>query len=251
MSRLIGAPPGYVGHDAGGQLTEAVRRRPYNVVLFDEVEKAHKDVWNVLLQVLDDGRLTDSHGRTVDFSNTIIILTSNLGSHFLLDDAMRTSKKQRLDNGETKERRNAAEDGENRTRLEAQVMGVVKKFFRPEFLNRLDECVIFDPLQKASLRKIVLKQVALLGKRLEDRDVTLQISDAACDVVLNESYDPLYGARPVQRYLEKEVTTKLSRHIISGHLQENSILEIATDRNGNLSFKSTRKPGRVDAMEEA
>eukprot|EP00939_MAST-03C_sp_MAST-3C-sp1_P003369 g3369.t1 len=251
VSRLIGAPPGYVGHDRGGQLTEAVRRRPYNVVLFDEVEKAHKDVWNILLQVLDDGRLTDSQGRTVDFSNTVIIMTSNLGARFLLDNAEKRSKRRRLENGSKISEENEDEE-ENHARVSEQVMSVVRKFFRPEFLNRLDDCIVFQPLRRDALNAIIDMQIALLSTRLDDRDVSLKVSDSAKRLILDESYDPLYGARPVQRFIEKEITTSLSRWIIAGNMKDHSIVTVTTDpRNpGVLAFQSAAKP-KVREEEDA
>jgi ATP-dependent Clp protease ATP-binding subunit ClpB len=203
VARLIGAPPGYVGYDEGGQLTEAVRRRPYSVVLFDEVEKAHIQIWNVLLQVLDDGRLTDGHGRTVDFSNTVIIMTSNLGSEYLL-------------------KADAVVGGELSQGTKDKVMATVKSHFRPEFLNRLDDIVIFHPLNQQNLRQIVQIQVAALVKRLKDRDISLKLQDSAADLILSQAYDPVYGARPLKRFLEKNIVTKLSRLLIGGELQDHS-----------------------------
>ena len=196
VSRLIGAPPGYVGYEEGGQLTEAVRRQPYSVVLFDEVEKAHPDVFNILLQVLDDGRITDSQGRTVDFKNTIIILTSNLGSQFLLDGIG--------PNGEiTEEARN-------------QVSDLLKHSFRPEFLNRLDEIVFYKPLTKDNVTHIIDLMVAELNRRLGDKQLTVSLTERAKDHVIDSAYDPIYGARPLRRYLQHTVETLISRKIISG-----------------------------------
>jgi len=215
VARLIGSPPGYVGYEEGGQLTEAVRRRPYSVVLFDEIEKAHPQVWNVLLQVLDDGRLTDGQGRTVDFTNVVIIMTSNLGSDFLLQDMKHSGRV-------TEETRN-------------KVLEVVRKNFRPEFLNRLDDIVMFHPLGATELHKIVRLQVGLLVKRLEERDITIEITDTAIDLILRKAYDPLYGARPLKRYLEKNVVTQLSKLIISGDLPDHSIVHVH-DKQGELSF---------------
>jgi len=212
VSRLIGAPPGYVGHEEGGQLTEAVRRRPYCVVLFDEVEKAHQQVFNILLQVLDDGRLTDSQGRTVDFSNAIIILTSNLGSDFLLEAADKFKQ------------------GKIPEDVRGKVMGVVKKHFRPEFLNRLDDIVVFQPLSSSNLREIVTIQLANLSRRLVERDITLDIDTSATDFVLSEAYDPAYGARPYRRYLEKHVVTQLSKMILDGSLPDHSSVTIVLDK---------------------
>jgi ATP-dependent Clp protease ATP-binding subunit ClpB len=210
VSRMIGAPPGYVGHESGGQLTEAVRRRPYSVVLFDEVEKAHPDVMNVLLGVLDDGRLTDSLGKTVSFANTIIIMTSNLGSKILL------------------------ENGNGPDAKEA-VMNVVRSSFRPEFLNRLDEMVIFDPLGPDQLREVARLQTIELNKRLVERSITLNMTDEALDYSANESYDHMYGARPLRRWLEHNIITTLSRMIISGELPDDSKVTVGVDDNG-LTF---------------
>lgn len=217
VARLIGAPPGYVGYDEGGQLTEAVRRRPYTVVLFDEVEKAHQQVFNVLLQVLDDGRLTDGHGRTVDFSNTVIIMTSNLGAEHLLKPS-------------------AIQDGHLNPVAKDQVLSIVRSHFRPEFLNRLDDIIVFHPLAPENLRTIVRIQVDALTKRLSDRDISLQISDAASDLILSQAYDPVYGARPLKRFLEKNVVTQLSRLIISGELQDHSQV-IVDIKDGSLFFR--------------
>ncbi|KAI8113738.1 hypothetical protein M9435_003730 [Picochlorum sp. BPE23] len=210
VSRMIGAPPGYIGHEEGGQLTEAVRRRPYSVVLFDEVEKAHPDVMNLLLGVLDDGRLTDSKGRTVSFANTIIIMTSNLGSKILLDEGNSASAKE-------------------------AVLSVVRQNFRPEFLNRLDEMVIFDPLGPEQLREVARLQTIELNQRLVERSITLSMTDKALDYAAKESYDHLYGARPLRRWLEHNIITALSRMIISGELPDDS--KVIVDRNeSGLTF---------------
>ncbi|KAI3436547.1 hypothetical protein D9Q98_005963 [Chlorella vulgaris] len=209
VSRLIGAPPGYIGHESGGQLTEAVRRRPYSVVLFDEVEKAHADVMNILLGVLDDGRLTDSKGRTVSFANTLIIMTSNLGASLLL------------------------EQGDAAAQAKAQVMDLVRSHFRPEFLNRLDEIVLFDPLAPAQLREVARLQTAELNQRLKDRSITLELTDAALDYAVAESYDHMYGARPLRRWLEHAIITPLSRMIISGQLPDDS--KVVVDAPGPAS----------------
>ena len=206
VSRLIGAPPGYVGYEEGGQLTEAVRRHPYSVVLFDEVEKAHPDVFNILLQVLDDGRITDSQGRTVDFKNTIIILTSNLGSQFLLDGIG--------PNGEiTEEARN-------------QVSDLLKHSFRPEFLNRLDEIVFYKPLTKDNVTHIINLMVAELNRRLGDKQLTVSLTERAKDHVIDSAYDPIYGARPLRRYLQHTVETLISRKIISGEVEPGDTLVV-------------------------
>ena len=196
VSRLIGAPPGYVGYEEGGQLTEAVRRKPYSVVLFDEVEKAHPDVFNVLLQVLDDGRITDSQGRTVDFKNTILILTSNLGSEYLLDGV------------------NA--DGTIDENAKAQVQALLRRSFRPEFLNRLDEIVFYKPLTKENVTKIIDLQIDKLNARLEDQQIKVELTDAAKSAIVDASYDPQYGARPLRRYVQHTVETMLSKRLLRG-----------------------------------
>ena len=221
VSRLIGAPPGYVGYEEGGQLTEAVRRKPYSVVLFDEIEKAHPDVFNVLLQVLDDGRITDSQGRTVDFKNTILIMTSNIGSPYLLDGID--------DNGEIK------------PEAQSQVMDDLRGHFRPEFLNRLDEIIMFKPLTKSNIGKIVDLMVGELDKRLADQELSLELTDAAKDQVIENGYDPVYGARPLKRYLQKYVETLAARKILSGdvHAGDTLVLDvqngefIVTVKDGN------------------
>merc|ERR1712159_837053 len=215
ISRLIGSPPGYVGHDEGGQLTEAVRRRPYNVILFDEVEKAHRDVWNVLLQVLDEGMLTDSKGRTVNFANTVIILTSNLGADHLLKG----------NKGSMAIARDA-------------VLATVRRHFRPEFLNRLDDVIIFDPLGREQLAKILTMQLQSLQERLKDKDIILKLDDSAIAYALKSAYDPEYGARPLRRFLEKSVVTELSKHIIGGQMKDHSTIVISAREQGKgLSFR--------------
>lgn len=227
VSRLIGAPPGYVGHEEGGQLTEAVRRRPYSVVLFDEVEKAHISVFNTLLQVLDDGRLTDGQGRTVDFRNTVIIMTSNLGAEHLLSGLMGKVSMQ------------VARD---------RVMQEVRKHFRPELLNRLDEIVVFDPLSHEQLRKVARLQMKDVASRLAERGIALAVTDAALDVVLAESYDPVYGARPIRRWLEKKVVTELSKMLIREEIDENSTVYIDAAPNGSgLVYKVEKNGGLVNA----
>ena len=214
VSRLIGAPPGYVGYDEGGQLTEAVRRKPYSVVLFDEVEKAHPDVFNVLLQVLDDGRITDSQGRTVDFKNTIIILTSNLGSSVLLDGI--------------------GADGEIREDAKQQVHELLRRSFRPEFLNRLDEIVFYKPLTKENITGIIDLLIQALSKRLEDKQLSVELTDAAKQYVIDNGYDPVYGARPLKRFLQRNVETLLGRTIIAGDLSEGTKL-VVDYQNGELT----------------
>jgi ATP-dependent Clp protease ATP-binding subunit ClpB len=203
VSRMIGAPPGYVGFEDGGQLTEAVRRRPYSVVLFDEIEKAHQDVFNVLLQILDDGRLTDSQGRTVDFRSTIIIMTSNLGSPMILE-FMNTH-------------REAEARGDRAwSTLETQVLAELRRHFRPEFLNRVDDTVLFKALTLEDIKKIVELQLALLRARLADRHITLELTDAAKEHIAREGYDPVYGARPLKRFLQRALETPLSRQLVAG-----------------------------------
>ena len=213
VSRLIGAPPGYVGYDEGGQLTEAVRRHPYSVVLFDEVEKAHPDVFNILLQILDDGRITDSQGRTVDFKNTIIILTSNLGSQYLLEGIK--------------------PDGSISEDAQAAVMHELKGAFRPEFLNRLDEIIMFKPLTRDNLRGIIDIMVEGLRKRLADKTLSLEVTDAAKDLIIERGYDPLYGARPLRRCLQSGAETLIAKKLLSGDLSSGSTLVLDAE-NGEL-----------------
>ncbi|MCR5664204.1 MAG: AAA family ATPase [Oscillospiraceae bacterium] len=213
VARLIGAPPGYVGYDEGGQLTEAVRRKPYSVVLFDEVEKAHPDVFNILLQILDDGRITDSQGRTVDFKNTIIILTSNLGSQYLLDGI--------------------GEDGEIRPEAREAVQRELHRAFRPEFLNRLDETIFFRPLTRANLTGIIDILLASLRERLAEKSLKLELSEAARELIIERGYDPLYGARPLRRTLQSSVETLLARRILGGELHAGDTLTVDVE-NGEL-----------------
>ncbi len=214
VSRLIGAPPGYVGYDEGGQLTEAVRRKPYSVVLFDEIEKAHPDVFNILLQVLDDGRITDSQGRTVDFKNTIIILTSNLGSSYLLDG---------ID-----------ENGEISEEAKEKVSQLLKQSFRPEFLNRLDEIVYYKPLTKENITQIIDLLIKDLSARLEDKQLKLVITPLAKDLIIENGYDPVYGARPLKRYLQSKVETLIAKTMIANDLQAGNTIEIGA-RNGDFT----------------
>ena len=213
VSRLIGAPPGYVGYDEGGQLTESVRRKPYSVVLFDEIEKAHPDVFNILLQILDDGRITDSQGRTVDFKNTIIILTSNLGSQYLLDGI--------------------EPDGTISEAAQAAVFQELRRAFRPEFLNRLDETILFKPLTKDNLDGIIEIMVASLRKRLAERSLSLELTPEAKALIIERGYDPLYGARPLRRYLQSSVETLIARRILSGELESESTITVDAE-NGEL-----------------
>ncbi|MDD5798354.1 MAG: ATP-dependent chaperone ClpB [Clostridiaceae bacterium] len=212
VSRLIGAPPGYVGYEEGGQLTEAVRRRPYSVVLFDEIEKAHPDVFNVLLQVLDDGRITDSQGRTVDFKNTILIMTSNIGSSYLLEG---------ID-----------EKGDIRPECEKQVMGDLRAHFRPEFLNRLDEIILFKPLTKDNIGHIVDLMMADVNKRLEDKELQIELTDSAKAYIVENGYDPVYGARPLKRFLQKNVETMAARYILGGDVHAGSVMVVDRDGDG-------------------
>ena len=225
VSRLIGAPPGYVGYDEGGQLTEAVRRHPYSVVLFDEVEKAHPDVFNILLQILDDGRITDSQGRTVDFKNTIIILTSNLGSQYLLDGI--------------------TPDGEISEDARAKVMADLRASFRPEFLNRLDEIIMFKPLTKENLGGIIENLLAGLRKRLAERSVggglELEVTDAAKELIIDNGYDPVYGARPLKRYLQGTAETLIAKEILAGNLDTGTTLVLDAE-NGQLTCHPVYNP---------
>ncbi|WP_395023578.1 AAA family ATPase, partial [Robinsoniella sp. RHS] len=212
VSRLIGAPPGYVGYEEGGQLTEAVRRKPYSVVLFDEIEKAHPDVFNVLLQVLDDGRITDSQGRTVDFKNTILIMTSNIGSAYLLEGIN--------------------EQGEVNEQSEEMVMNDLRNHFRPEFLNRLDEIIMFKPLTKADIGSIVTLMMADLNKRLADQEIRLELTDDAKEYIIEGGYDPIYGARPLKRFLQKNVETLAAKLILSGSVgaEDTIVLDVENDQ---------------------
>jgi hypothetical protein len=212
VSRLIGAPPGYVGYDEGGQLTEAVRRKPYSVILFDEVEKAHPDVFNVLLQVLDDGRVTDSLGKTVDFKNTIIIMTSNIGSSYLLEG---------IDN-----------EGNIKSEAQKAVNEELKAHFRPEFLNRLDEIILFKPLTRKDIGSIINLLIDEINKRLSDKELLIELTQKAKDFVAQRAYDPLYGARPLKRYLQKHVETKAAKLILSGGLHTRDTIMIDVDETG-------------------
>jgi ATP-dependent Clp protease ATP-binding subunit ClpB len=210
VSRLIGAPPGYVGYDEGGQLTEAVRRRPYSVVLLDEVEKAHPEVFNVLLQLLDDGRLTDGHGRTVDFTNVVLIMTSNLGSQFIDPDLPREV-------------------------VEERVLGAMREAFRPEFLNRIDDVIVFDKLSRENLREIVEIQMASLRDRLAGRRIDLAITDDALDLLAERGYDPVYGARPLKRVLQKDLADPIATAILEGRFGEGDTVKVVVE-DGELSM---------------
>jgi len=215
VSRLVGAPPGYVGYDEGGQLTEAVRRRPYSVVLFDEIEKAHGDVFNVLLQLLDDGRLTDGHGRTVDFRNTVVIMTSNLGSHIF-------------------------REYEKPEKVRPLVMQELRNTLRPEFLNRIDEVVIFMPLDRAQLARIVDIQLTHLRRRLADRRIELEVTDAAKEVLGREGYDPTFGARPLKRTIQRLVQDPLALRILEGEFHEGDVVVVDADGDA-LTFRREAK----------
>ena len=208
---MIGAPPGYVGFEDGGQLTEAVRRKPYSVVLFDEIEKAHSDVFNVLLQILDDGRITDSHGRTVDFKNTVIIMTSNLGSQRLTE---------------------SMEDGFVSDSVKESILTDVRSLFRPEFLNRIDDTLIFKPLQLEEIEMIVHLMIKELSERLKDRDIELKIADSVVTWIAEKGFDPVYGARPLKRFLQKHLETALARQLISGEISARSVVEVELGESG-------------------
>jgi ATP-dependent Clp protease ATP-binding subunit ClpB len=217
VARLVGAPPGYVGYEEGGQLTEAIRRKPYSVVLFDEIEKAHSDVFNVLLQVLDDGRLTDAQGRTVDFRNTVIIMTSNLGSSYMLEDSMR--------------------GGDLSEQTRNSVMAELRQRFRPEFLNRVDDVVLFKPLTLREIEKIVDLQVADIRRRMSERGLKLEVTPAARKYIAEAGYDPVYGARPLKRYLQHELETRIGRAILAGDLPEGSTVRVE-ESDGELKVES-------------
>ncbi len=219
VSRLVGAPPGYVGYDEGGQLTEAVRRQPYSVILFDEIEKAHPDVFNILLQLLDDGRLTDNQGRTVDFKNTVIIMTSNIGSAELID--------------------NIRSDGTIDPEVKDHVTKELRSYFKPEFLNRIDDIIVFSPLTKEQVKKIIDLSMESLEKRLAEREINLVLSDSARDYIAEQAYDPNYGARPVKRYLQRTIETQLAEMIIRGEVYDGVTVNIDADGNG-LAFQATK-----------
>jgi len=219
VARLIGAPPGYVGYEEGGQLTESIRRRPYSVVLFDEIEKAHHDVFNVLLQILDDGRLTDGQGRTVDFKNTIVIMTSNVGSHGILDYRGSFS-------------------GDGYSRMKDAVLEELRQHFRPEFLNRVDEIIVFHALSEEHLKEIVEIQLAGLRKRLAERHIEIELSDRARSFLVRSGYDPTYGARPLKRAIQREVETPLARRILSGEVRDDQHVFVDLDGAGHLQFET-------------
>ncbi len=219
VARLIGAPPGYVGYEEGGYLTEAVRRRPYSVILLDEVEKAHTDVFNVLLQVLDDGRLTDGQGRTVDFRNTVVIMTSNLGSQVIQELA-----------GES-----------NYAQMKAAVMEIVGQHFRPEFINRVDDVVVFHPLAREHIREIVQIQLGYLRKRLGDRDIGFELDAAASDLLGEAGFDPVYGARPLKRAIQHQLENPLAQRILRGDFGPGDVIRV-TVKEGALAFEGGRAP---------
>jgi ATP-dependent Clp protease ATP-binding subunit ClpB len=216
VARMIGAPPGYVGYEEGGYLTEAVRRRPYSLILLDEVEKAHSDVFNILLQVLDDGRLTDGQGRTVDFRNTVIVMTSNLGSHQIQEMA-------------------GDDSAEAYTQMKASVMGVVQAHFRPEFINRLDDIVVFHPLDKPQIREIARIQLRGLERRLAERGIRIQLSDDALSLLANAGFDPVYGARPLKRAIQAQVENPLASRILSGEFGSGDVIQVDAQA-GHLVF---------------
>jgi ATP-dependent Clp protease ATP-binding subunit ClpB len=223
VARLIGAPPGYVGYDEGGQLTEAVRRRPYSVVLFDEVEKAHPDVFNVFLQILDDGRLTDGQGRTVDFRNSVLIMTSNLGSQLIMDMASRPFEDVR-----------------------EAVMGVLQQNFRPEFLNRVDEVIVFQQLSRDELKAIVDIQLGRLKARLAERRIGLTVTPAAQELIAERGWDPVYGARPLKRTIQKLVQDELAMRILQGDFKDGDTVEVGT-QDGRLTFARASAPSATRA----
>jgi ATP-dependent Clp protease ATP-binding subunit ClpB len=225
VARLIGAPPGYVGYEEGGQLTEQVRRRPYSVILFDEVEKAHPDVFHALLQLLDDGRMTDGQGRTVDFTNTVVIMTSNLGSQAL------------------------AEEGITQEETETRVREALRAHFRPEFLNRIDDVVVFHRLTREEVRRIVDIQVGRLRRVLAGRDVTLEVTDAAKDEIAKEGYDPVYGARPLKRLIQSEIQNSLARRLLAGEVGAGDSV-VVDWRDGEFAFER-RAAAEVVAPPEA
>jgi ATP-dependent Clp protease ATP-binding subunit ClpB len=229
VSRLIGAPPGYVGYEEGGQLTEQVRRKPYSVILFDEIEKAHPEVFNVLLQILDDGRVTDAQGHVVNFRNTVIIMTSNIGAQTLLEGI--------------------SERGELQESTRNSVMRELREGFRPEFLNRVDEIVLFKPLRPEELKHIVDLQVDHLQKRLEQRRITLKLTDSAKEFIAHEGYDPHYGARPLRRYLQRELETQIARALIGGEVADGSTVTVDA-ADGFLELQYEKPESTAAAAEE-
>jgi len=237
VARLIGAPPGYVGYEEGGYLTEAVRRKPYSVILLDEVEKAHPDVFNILLQVLDDGRLTDGHGRTVDFRNTVIIMTSNLGSQRIQELSMHSSSKQTSS-------QSAAEAEADYQLMKSEVMEVVSQHFRPEFINRVDDVVVFHPLGKEAIHQIAKIQMQDLRTRLYERELDMTISNAAMDQISEAGFDPTYGARPLKRAIQQTLENPLAQEILAGHFMPGDLIEvdvIPDDPQGRMSFNKGKQ----------
>jgi ATP-dependent Clp protease ATP-binding subunit ClpB len=230
VARLIGAPPGYVGYEEGGQLTEAVRRKPYSVILFDEIEKAHSDVFNILLQIMDDGRLTDSHGRTVNFKNCIVIMTSNIGSQYILDTT--------------------GTDERSYERMRQRVLEAMRQHFRPEFLNRVDEILVFRSLTREQLAKIVEIQVGWLQRRLEDRRIVLHFSDEARNLLAERGYDPVYGARPLKRVIQKSVETPLAKKIMAGEVPDGSAVGVVV-ANKEIAFDVTPGADEGEKLREA
>ncbi len=222
VSRLVGAPPGYVGYDEGGQLTEAVRHKPYSVLLLDEIEKAHSDIFNILLQVLDDGRLTDNKGRTVDFKNTIIIMTSNIGSQIIQENLSLVSRKD-------------SDEAFERSRI--MVMDLLKQTIRPEFLNRVDEIIMFTPLSQREIRQIVIMQFEKIQGMLTQNGVTIAITESAIDWIADHGYDPLYGARPLKRLMQKYILNELSKQILAGKVNKDNTITIDYFDSNELVFK--------------
>ena len=238
MSRLVGAPPGYVGYDEGGQLTEAVRRRPYSIILLDEIEKAHPDTFNILLQVLDDGRLTDNKGRIANFKNTIIIMTSNMGSDVILEnfeDLAEVGEKHRTEIIET-------------TRVE--VLNLLKENMRPEFLNRIDDQIMFLPLSKVEIKEVLDLLLKKVQKMLAKQAIALRVSDRAKDLLADLGYDPQYGARPMKRVLQKEVINELSKRVLSGEFGASDTIYIDADAKGLLSFRKDPFEGALALPED-
>jgi ATP-dependent Clp protease ATP-binding subunit ClpB len=216
VARLIGAPPGYVGYDEGGYLTEAIRRRPYSVILFDEIEKAHPDVFNILLQIMDDGRLTDGHGRTVDFKNSIIIMTSNVGSQYILDSRQK-----------------------DQTKHKEEIIKTLKSYFRPEFLNRVDEIVVFNFLEEEQIKKIVDIQIKNLNKILAEHNVKIELTESAKELLAKNGFDPDYGARPLKRAIQQYIQNPLSLKLLEGEFGDEDLIKVDVDKTGNLSFEKT------------
>jgi ATP-dependent Clp protease ATP-binding subunit ClpB len=235
VARLVGAPPGYVGYEEGGQLTEAVRRRPYCVILFDEIEKAHPDVFNVLLQILDDGRLTDGQGRTVDFKNTIVIMTSNVGSHSILEY-----------------QGDGRYEGGNYERMKNMVLDELRRVFRPEFLNRIDEVVVFHALTDVHLKKIAEIQLDRLRKRLAERHIELELTEAARDHLVRIGYEPAYGARPLKRVIQREIETQVARLMLEGRIRDGNYVLVDYDPKAQrLTFTARAEVRQEEGAEVA